>query len=495
MMGRCAPAVFAGVAGADTAYETVRVLLSDGSVRWTPLAFASGTFRRRLVTLPVGPPSRWGAGGELAGRLGYGRSPPALSGPSSAVAPQVGFRDNRHVEQINTTLADGSNRHRSVLRAWLPARALGLFVLLRLLVSCGDACTPVSKSTYLKDLATDRDVTIGTLYNYGYSHPGYDDSAIYNRTITDEFHTISLEFEFAMDEIWVDPAEYVYTYLDHALEFARTNGLRVKGTHLVWHAQTPDWLVDGFANGTYVATEVSDLTQDYITALFAHITSAYPGIVESVNVVNEVIRDDYDADDTYAEFRNTLWREALGPDFVARLLSWTATASEGSGIRLVVNDYGIELPGPKKDRFDVVLSSLQTLAAPIDAVGLQCHFSIHDIIDDPFDEDDFVGVLDSYADRGFDIELTEIDVRINDDRAGRTDSKLAQQAALFGRVVTAALRNPNVVGIHFWGFNDDLSYLNGHAEWLSQRRDWGLLFDSCYRPKPAYFAVADALRE
>ncbi len=345
--------------------------------------------------------------------------------------------------------------------------------------------------TNLKNLALARGVTIGTLYNSGYSAPPFSDFDIYNQTIVREFTTISLEWEFAMDEIWLAENSMDYSYLDKALQFATDNGLQVRGTHLIWHATIPPWL----ENGSYTNEQVSTLVQGYIAGLMAHITTNFPGILSAINMVNEVIRDDADPDTTYGNLRNTFWVRKLGATFITDIANWTKAAMGSESIPLYLNEYGVELAGDKLLRFLSLLDDLQSSSVPLDGVGLQAHFSIHDLIDDPFQGTVFQSVLEEYASRGLYIEITELDVRINDDQSGKSDDKLIRQSDLYQEVVAAALNNPLVKGIHLWGFQDDLSYLNGSADWLPQSRDWGLIFDENFQPKPAYYGLARALQE
>lgn len=349
------------------------------------------------------------------------------------------------------------------------------------------------KTVSLKTLAADKSVSLGTLYNYAYSGSSYADGDCYNETIVSDFDTISLEWEFAMDEIWEGESSYNYTYLDKALEFAESNGLKVRGTHLVWYATTPEWL----ENGSYSGVQVTTLLQDYINGLFSHIESNYPGVVTEINIVNEVIRDDNDTDLTYGDLRNTFWVQKLGTSYVEDIFNWadSAKTASSSSAKFYINDYGIELDNTKQDRFVTLLDSLISASAPVDGVGLQAHFSIHDTIDDAFVGSQFSSVLTEYAGKGVEISLTELDVRINDDESGKTSAKLDSQKALYKEIVGLCLDNSSVKGIHLWGFNDDLSYLNGSAEWLPQERDWGLIFDSSYQSKPSYYGIAEALEE
>jgi endo-1,4-beta-xylanase len=370
--------------------------------------------------------------------------------------------------------------------------AVPFIIILFLISSCetsGNNSSSVTEPeiSYLKDLAAARGITIGSLYNYGYSNPIYVNYLTYNDVLKSEFSMMSLEWEFAMDEIWTSESVYDYTYLDHALQYAYDNNISVRGTHIFWHANIPSWL----ESGAYDSVTVQSLVQAYITALFNHIQTNFPGVMTEVNVVNEVIRDDWDTDTTYNELRNTFWVQKLGTNYIENAFNWTKTAFPSA--KLFINDYGTEFQGAKQIRLTNLLAALQTASVPVDGVGLQAHFSIHDIMEDPFDPALFSTALNIYKTMGFEIAITEMDVRINDDQTGITDAKLLDQAARFKQVVQLSLENSAVKSISLWGFNDDLSYLNGSAAWLPQTRDWGLIFDADFIKKPAYYSITEAL--
>jgi len=128
---------------------------------------------------------------------------------------------------------------------------------------------------------------------------------------------------------------------------------------------------------------------------------------------------------------------------------------------------------------------------------LQCHFTTdkEELYDVPFDKTKFENAIADYQNLDLEIIITELDVRINDDQKGKSDEKFEEQAVVYRQVFETCLKYSLVKNITMWGFNDDLSYLNGSAEWLPQSRDWGLIFDENFNPKPSYFSVTEELKK
>ncbi|MBN2663178.1 MAG: endo-1,4-beta-xylanase [Bacteroidales bacterium] len=349
---------------------------------------------------------------------------------------------------------------------------------------------PNSKDTYLKQLAAPKNITIGTLYNYSYSHSGYKDYEIYNKVISEEFDIYALEWEFAPNELWTSEYEYDFNYLDKALKFAQDNNLKVRGTHLLWYAQTPEWL----ENGNYTALQVKAMLKAYINTLFTHVKTEYPGVLTEISVANEILTDD-ETEGEYGFLRECVWVEKLGEYYIDSAFIWVNEVyPEG---KLILNEYGNEFKGDfKTQKFLELATRLKDAGIPIDAVGLQCHFTTdkQELVDVPFDQTKFDQAIADYQNLGLEILITELDVRLNDDKKGNTDEKLEEQAEVYRQIFETCLKYSLVTNITMWGFNDDLSYLNGRASWLPQKRDWGLIFDANYNPKPAYFAITDVLK-
>lgn len=349
---------------------------------------------------------------------------------------------------------------------------------------------PNSKDTYLKQLAAGKNITIGSLYNYGFSHSGYEDYEIYNKVIAEEFDIYALEWEFAPDELWIGEYEYDFNYLDKALKFAKDNNLKVRGTHLLWYAQTPDWL----KNGDYNSSQVKTMLKAYINELFTHVKTEYPDVLTEISVSNEILIDS-ETEGDYGFLRECFWVEKLGEYYIDSAFVWVKQVyPEG---KLILNEYGNEFKGDfKTQKFLELAIRLKNSGIPIDAVGLQCHFTIDktEIYDVAFDQTKFENALADYQNLGLEIIITELDVRINDDQKGKTDTKLNEQAEIYRQVFETCLKFSLVKNITLWGFNDDLSYLNGSAEWLPQKRDWGLIFDEDFNPKPAYSSITDELK-
>ena len=69
-------------------------------------------------------------------------------------------------------------------------------------------------------------------------------------------------------------------------------------------------------------------------------------------------------------------------------------------------------------------------------------------------------------------------------------ANFAAQAALYGKVTTVCLHNPNCRVLQTWGFTDKYSWI---PAFFKGKQGWALPFDDSYQKKPAYDAILKAL--
>ena len=152
-----------------------------------------------------------------------------------------------------------------------------------------------------------------------------------------------------------------------------------------------------------------------------------------------------------------------------------------------MNENGIEVPGPRQDRFFTLVQELLAAGAPLDGVGFQAHLGLIPIGQYP-DAATIETSLRRFADLGLEVELTELDVTLLA-RAGDLPTRLAFQGDYYRDVVEACTRVPACTGITLWGLADRYSWLRTFFGVM----DWPLPFDDDWRRKPAYFGMRAAL--
>ncbi len=312
------------------------------------------------------------------------------------------------------------------------------------------------------------------------------------------FSAITPENSMKPDALQPKEGQFNFAEGDKLVEIAQKSQSAPIGHCLVWHSQTPRWFFEG-PDGKPAGRELAlARMRKHIATVVGH----YKGKVKQWDVVNEALNDGPGV------LRDSPWRKAIGDDYIAEAFK-AAHEADPKAI-LVYNDYNIER-SYKRPKALELLKSLLDKKVPINAVGMQCHWRI----DDP----NLTEVEDSikaYEALGLKVMITELDLGVLPTKYKGADigfreqmtpeqqaamnpyttalpAEVAQkQADIYRQAFEMFLRHKNSIGrVTFWGTQDGASWLNGFP--IRGRTDYPLLFDRANNPKPAFFAVRDAV--
>jgi endo-1,4-beta-xylanase len=355
---------------------------------------------------------------------------------------------------------------------------LAYFALLAILLLFISACTattsaivqssptPTSRDTSspsLRALAQQRGFSIGSAVDY----EALENEPVYGRTLAREFNMVTAEDSMKFDHTEPQPGVYSFGEGDAIVAFAKAHGMTVRGHNLVWYRALPAWV----ANGTFTRDQLINILRDHIMTEVSH----YRGPVNIWDVVNEAIDDN-------GNLHDSIWLRVIGPDYIDMAFRWAHEANPQA--LLFYNDYGGEGLNHKSDAIYALVKGLVARGVPINGVGLQMHVSL----DDYPNPQDVLANMRRLAALGLQVQITEMDVSIQGDPRPM-QQKLDAQASIYGQMLSVCLSFARCTAFVMWGFTDAHSWLpaaTGHA-------DSPLMFDTAYRPKPAYFALRAAL--
>jgi endo-1,4-beta-xylanase len=322
------------------------------------------------------------------------------------------------------------------------------------------------------------------------------DDARYRDTFLREFDSLTPENGLKMAALQPHRGQFDFARADELVDFARQNGKAVHGHALVWGLSLPLWLVDHGATDqlglrlppivlprlpgalgrglTDTATLLTGWRRDELLAVMTtHIRTVmrhFAGAVGEWDVVNEPLA----ADGSRAP---SVWQRFIGPDYVE--LALRAARAADPKAKLFINEYGVEGPGRKLEGLVRLVSELQARGVPLDGIGLQTHTHILGF----HDEATLAQTMRRFAAMGLEVQVTEMDVGTSLLGVAGLD-RLTRQAQAYGAAARACNAVAACTRFTTWGFTDRLSWLGaGEAP---------LLFDSAYRPKPAFDAVRSA---
>lgn len=280
----------------------------------------------------------------------------------------------------------------------------------------------------------------------------------------------------------VHPAPHTFDFgvVDRTVELAPVSTVML-GHCLVYCDPVTAWI----AEGSFTGAELEEILVDHVTTVVGHYRTKYPGRVVAWNVVNEPFSFTGDGCPW-----NRIGLEAGGRELDYVRIALRAARAADPDAKLYVNDFGIEALNAKSDRMLRLVGDLQREGVPIDGVGFQSHFSIGE--GGPFPSpppiEQMVANLNRFSAAGLETAVTEADVSIRD--ADVSPETLAEQAARFQDLATACVSADRCVAFITWGVGDADSWIPEFFPGFGS----ALLFDRAFRPKPAYDAVADALR-
>ncbi|MDC2955376.1 endo-1,4-beta-xylanase [Streptomyces gilvifuscus] len=311
--------------------------------------------------------------------------------------------------------------------------------------------------TPLRDLAAAKGKVIGTAVT------GSKLTGTYGDLAGAQFNSLTPGNAMKWGSVEPTQGSFDWTEADQIVAFAQAHNQQVRGHTLVWHNQNPNWLT----NGSWTSAQLGSLLQNHITTE----VSRYKGRITAWDVVNEPFNED-------GTYRSTIWYNGLGADYIANALTWAHAADPAA--KLYINDYNVEGVNAKSTALYNLVKDLKGRGVPIDGVGLQAHLIVGQV------PATLQQNIQRFSDLGVDVAVTELDVRM----ALPADSaKLAQQAADFKSVVAACVAVTRCAGVTVWGFADSDSWVPGTFPGYGAATP----YDDNYAPKPAYYAIVEAL--
>jgi endo-1,4-beta-xylanase len=292
--------------------------------------------------------------------------------------------------------------------------------------------------------------------------------------------------DFIVSQFNSIPQEKIYNWrdADSIVAFAQAHNIKVRGHNLCWHEHNPDWLFKSIDSTPITKELILQRLKEHINA----IVSRYRGKIYAWDVVNEAVDDD-----TTKLLRNSLWYQTCGDDFITKAFEY-AHAADPKAV-LFYNDYNTERP-EKRERVYQLLKKLVDAGVPINAVGIQAHWSLYEP-----GLNDLEKTIKEFSSLGLKIQVTEMDISVypwekdvRSKRQGEPDAYTLEmqqkQAEKYAEVFKLFRKYKKVItGVTFWNISDKYTWLNHYP--VPGRKNYPLLFDENLQPKKAYYSVVN----
>lgn len=279
-----------------------------------------------------------------------------------------------------------------------------------------------------------------------------------------------------------------YTQADAIMDFAKENGIKVRGHVLVWDADMCDWFFrEGYkSDGDYVGeATIKARVKYYIEAVMTHFEEKYPGVIYCWDVVNEAVGDssgDYVAGDArHVRIKRgnatNLFYDRMGSHYVEESFLYAREAADklkeknpATNIKLMYNDYSTFYTD-KRDAIIELVKSINTYKDDgkggyvklCDGIGMQSYIGGYGTQNGCMNRADIANVktaIQKFAEQDVEVHVTELAVRNYSDEAEYVSDHAAYCGELFQTYVDInkealdAGKSVPLTSISMWGLCD-----------------------------------------
>jgi endo-1,4-beta-xylanase len=277
------------------------------------------------------------------------------------------------------------------------------------------------------------------------------------------FDSFTPEHEMKWFALEPNPGQFDFTTADAMVNWARAHGKTVHGHNLVWYNRLPAWVTQQ----TWTRASLLAVLQRHITTIVSH----FRGRVAAWDVVNEPLNAD-------GTLMPDIFEQVIGPSYIADALRWAHQADPSA--LLYINEYGTETINPKSNALLALVRGLLASGVPLNGIGFEMHVSTAAYPTTAQLEQS----MTRFAALGLRTDVSEMDVKTQP-TAGTLANVSQAEANVYGQAAAACAQVQACTRFTTWGVSDAVSWLGSAEE--------PLMFDVSYQPKPAYFAVINAL--
>ena len=306
--------------------------------------------------------------------------------------------------------------------------------------------------------------------------------------IKKDFNSITAENDMKPQPTEPAYGQFNWENADKIANFCRSNGIKLRGHCLMWHAQIGEWMYKDEKGNLVSKEKLFQNMKHHITA----IVERYKDVIYAWDVVNEAISDGgwqggrRGMGEQPSPYRNSPLYQIAGDEFIKKAFIYAREADPN--VLLFYNDYNAADPG-KRDRIYNMVKSMKEEGVPIDGIGMQGHYNVYG----PSMED-VDAALTKYSTIVKHIHITELDIRANQEMGGqlnfsRDGGNISQvvktlQEDQYARLFKVLRKHKDVVdNVTFWN-------LSARDSWLGAR-NYPLPYDENYKPKRVYSIIKD----
>lgn len=327
----------------------------------------------------------------------------------------------------------------------------------------------------LKTLAARHGIELG---NFAIS--SYLDDPAYSGILSSQFDLAVIDntpnWYFTDGGLHPDPTTYNFTTMDRIVAYARQHRMAIQAHHLLWGDDK--WLPGWLKNGNYTPAQLMDIMHDHI----ATVVGRYQGRIKEWSVVNEAFTREQ-----HIYGLHDWWADHTGGDGYIDQAFISAHQADPQAV-LILNDFDNEHFNAVSDAMYDYIQSAKARGIPIGGIGMQMHIDgTH-----PPNADEVAQNMRRFGALGVGVYVTEFDVNMSNVPAP-DPVKDAIEAGIYYDMMRACIASQVCHSFSELGITDKETWYNYMGPSSADARP--LMFDRNYQPKPAFYALRNALAQ
>lgn len=325
----------------------------------------------------------------------------------------------------------------------------------------------------LKTLAANHGIELGN-----FAIPSRTNEAPYDYLLTSQFNLALVDnqpnWHFTDYDLRPGPATFNFSRIDEVVNYATSRHMAIQMHHFIWGDEK--WLPDWLKNGGYSKQQLLEIINNHIRT----VGGRYSGKVEEWSVVNEAFSR---AQHLYG--LHDWWADHIGDQsYIDKSFIWARQADPHA--KLLLNDFNDEIYSGTSNAMYIYIKSAKQRSIPIDGIGMQMHI---DASKRP-NKAEVIANMRRFGQLGVGVYVTEFDVNLNS-TLGSTDYKNRIQANIYYDMMRACIESNVCHSFSILGITDKETWYN----YIGSKNAHPLPFDKNYNPKPAYYALYNALSQ
>jgi endo-1,4-beta-xylanase len=246
-----------------------------------------------------------------------------------------------------------------------------------------------------------------------------------------EYNITSPEGEMRFKRLHPTRTEFNFAITDPIINFASSNGMKVRGYPLVVDYDLPEWLT----KGNFSSNEISSILKEYVQTILRN----YSGRVYAWDTVIGVFDD-------LGKMRQTIWQKAIGPNYVEQIFRW-AREADPLGKLFLFNDYSFYPLGLSSNATYDLVSRLRAGGVPIDGIAI----ASMSLLERMPSYQDVAENMKRLAALGLELHVDHFEISVP---LPASEQNLQRQAAAYHGYLSTCLAVATCKAFLTWGFTD-----------------------------------------